>query len=50
MKRLLRLRLSLLLFGLAALPVLALAFAEQLRAQWKRYWEPKPEVAAPFVY
>lgn len=43
MRRLLRVRLLFVLIALLILPTPALPFAERLRTEWARNWEPKPK-------
>ena len=43
MKRLLRVRILVVLVALALLPAAALPFADRLRAEWAKFWEPKPQ-------
>ena len=43
MIRLLRIRLPVLLLALAAIPIATLPFAEQLRSEWAKFWEPEVE-------
>ena len=49
MRRFLRVRLLLVLIALLLVPTLALPFAERLRAEWTRYWEPRVESPAPMT-
>lgn len=47
MKRLLQFRILIVLIALALIPAATLPFAERLRAEWARFWEPKPNVEVP---
>lgn len=43
MRRFLQVRILFVLIALLLVPALVLPFAERLRAEWARYWEPKAE-------
>lgn len=43
MRRLFRVRIAVVLIALIALPALALPFAERIRTEWARFWEPTTE-------
>jgi hypothetical protein len=43
MKRLLQIRILFVLIALLLAPTLVLPFAERLRTEWARYWEPRAE-------
>ena len=43
MKRLLRIRILIVLIALALIPAVTLPFAERIRAEWVRFWEPEEE-------
>lgn len=43
MKRLLRVRILIVLIALALVPLAILPFAERIRSEWVRFWEPELE-------
>jgi hypothetical protein len=47
MRRLLQVRILIVLVALALIPAATLPFAERIRTEWARYWEPKPDVEEP---
>jgi hypothetical protein len=47
MQRLLQVRMLAVLISLALIPAATLPFAERIRAEWTRFWEPEPDVEEP---